>query len=320
MRRYSIRRDLERADIRGGDTGGLPVSLLDAIEADGGLWIAGDWYTAPEDIVEQALAARAVALRLDARDLSFLERLPDVRYLHLRSDGRPPLEPVAALKGLRALILEVGALRGTLDLKAFPELRWLRIGLGGKGGAAMLPAMAAGHPALEWLAVVETKIKAVAEVAGPFPGLRAMRVHLADHIRAIGPLADAAPGLSVLDIDVVGLRSLHGVERAQGLECLSISSSPITSVEPARALRRLKVLKLYTPRVESIEPLRGLPALRFLELLVAGEPDRGVLDSLPRLAAIGRGRRFEAPAPWPNLYDLDRLDSLRMEWSRLRTG
>ncbi len=90
--------------------------MLDAIEADGGLWAAGDWYTDPPDIVAQAKAAGAVALRLDCRDLAFLDELPDVRYLHVRTDGRPPLEPVASLRGLRALILEVGSLRGTLDL------------------------------------------------------------------------------------------------------------------------------------------------------------------------------------------------------------
>jgi hypothetical protein len=320
MRMGPIRRDLQRVDVSGGDTAGLPWSLLDAVEAAGGLWFAGDWYTDPADIVAQARAAGAVALRLDCRDLTFLDELPHVRYLHLRTDGRPPLEPVAALRGLQALILEVGALRGTLDLAAFPALRWLRIKLGGKGGAAMLPTMAAGHPGLAWLAVSETKAKVVADIARPFPSLRSMSIHLADHIRSIGDLSDAAPGLARLDVDVVGLKSLVGIDGAPALESLSLSSSPINNAGPLRDLRELRHLRLYAPRLESIEPLRGLPSLRFLELLLAGEPDRDVLDSLPSLAAIGRGKGFEAIVPWPDVYKLDRTDPLRIEWARLRSG
>jgi hypothetical protein len=320
MRRGHIRRDLERIDVAGGDTGGLPWSMLDAVEAEGGLWSAGDRYTDPEEIVAQARQVGAVALRLDCRDLAFLEELPDLRFLHLRTDGRPPLEPVSTIRGLRALILDVGALRGTVDLAAFPDLRWLRINLGGQGGAAMLPAMADGHPGLEWLAVSETKAKAVADVARPFASLRAVRVHFADRIRSIGDLAASAPGLAWLDVDVVGLRTLAGIEGAPALESVALTSSPITDVSPLRGLHGLRRLRLFAPRLDSIEPLRGLPALRFLELLVAAEPDRDVLDSLPSLAAIGRGKRFDADAPWPDLFRLDRSDPLRREWARLSSG
>lgn len=70
-----------------GNTGGLPPSLLDAIEGEGGLWYASDYYTRPAEIVARAHEVGAVALRLDARDLSLLHELPQVKYLHLRSDG-----------------------------------------------------------------------------------------------------------------------------------------------------------------------------------------------------------------------------------------
>lgn len=81
------RLELSRVDVAAGNTGGLPPSLLDAIEGEGGLWYASDYYTRPAEIVARAHEVGAVALRLDARDLSLLHELPQVKYLHLRSDG-----------------------------------------------------------------------------------------------------------------------------------------------------------------------------------------------------------------------------------------
>ena len=78
------------------DTAGLPPSLTAAMEVDGGLWSAGDAYTTAEDVVETAQRVGALALRLDFRDLTLLKALPGIRYLHLRSDGRPRLDAVAA--------------------------------------------------------------------------------------------------------------------------------------------------------------------------------------------------------------------------------
>ena len=318
-RRGPYRLDLRRVDLAE-ERGGLPWSLLDAIEAEGGLWFGGDWYTDPADIVAQATASGAVALRLDCRDLAFLEELPSIRYLHLRTEGRPPLEPIASLRGLRALILEVGSLRGKIDLASFPDLRWLRINLGGKGGQAMLPTMAAGHPSVEWLAVAESRSSAVADVAAPFPGLRSFAIRNADRIRRLGALAEAAPALRMLDVEVVGLRSLEGLEGVPGLEALSVWSSPVRDIGPIGTLQSLGGLLLWTPALPSIEPLRGLPHLRFLDVIVDGEPDRSVLDSLPSLAAIARRPGITTPLPWPDLGALDPADPLRREWARLRLG
>src|ERR687891_1956643 len=145
---------LTRVDLTA-DTAGLPPSLTAAMEGDGGLWSASDAYTMADDVVETARRVGAVALRLDFRDLTLLEALPGIRYLHLRSDGRPRLDPVAALAGLRALIIETRGLRGDLDPLGLPDLHWLRIGLGGKGGAAVLPALERGHARLEWSALRE---------------------------------------------------------------------------------------------------------------------------------------------------------------------
>src|SRR5438046_1844301 len=145
------------ADFGTGALAGLRPSLVDAIEADGGLWYAGDHYIDAASVVARAREVNALALRLDFRDLSLLDDLPKVRYLHLRSDGRPPLGPVAGLTKLRALILGVSALRGELDLAAFPQLRWLRASLGGKGGEALRESLSRGHPRLEHLSLTEVR-------------------------------------------------------------------------------------------------------------------------------------------------------------------
>jgi len=318
-RRGPYRRDVKRVDLST-DTGGLPWSLVDAIEEDGGLWFAGDWYTDPADIVAQSTAAGALALRLDCRDLGFLAEMPDVRYLHIRTDGRPPLEPIASLRGLRALVLEVGSLRGTLDLSTFPELRWLKLGLGGKGGEAMGPAMAAGHPRVEWLAVAEARTQIAAEVMAPFPSLRAFAIRDTDRLRRLGSLGEHAPALRTLGVDVVGLRSLDGIERVPALESLGVWSSPIVDIDPIRALRGLRALRLWTPRLTTIEAIRGLPDLRFLDLVIEGAPDRSVLDSLPSLAAVGHRTDAATSLPWPNLQALESADPRRGDWAGIRRG
>jgi hypothetical protein len=180
------------------DTAGLPPSLTAAMEADGGLWSAGDAYTTADEVVETARRVGALGLRLDFRDLTLLETLPGIRYLHLRSDGRPRLDPVAALPGLRALIIQTSGLRGELDPVGFPDLHWLRIGLGGKGGAAVLPALERGHPRLEWLSLREVKARVATDLCAGFPKLRVLRIGFADHLRELGGLAAVTPSLEKL--------------------------------------------------------------------------------------------------------------------------
>jgi len=316
----ALRRDLRRLEFGDGETIGLPVSLLEEIEANGGLWWAGDYYTDPDDIVAQARQVGAVALRLDVRDLGLLAWLPDVRYLHLRSDGRPILDPIASLRGLRALIIDTGALRGSLDPLAFPDLRWLRLGLGGKGGAAMLPFMAAGHPGLEWLSLAEVKARSVTELVTGFPALETLHVNYADHLRALGPLADATPRLRGLGLLLTQLRSLDGIARLEALESISLFGGRVSDLAPLRDLARLRCARLLLADVTSIEPLRGHPTLRLLELSIGAEPDGTVLESMPGLMAVGRGKRFEQVVRWPDLFGLADDDPLKVEWARAMRG
>ena len=242
--------------------------------------------------------------------------LPAIRYLHLRSDGSPPLDPVAALPGLRALIIETRAQRGTIDLTIFPELRWLRVGLGGKGGAAMQPMIEAGLPSLEWLAVSETKAKRVTDLVAHFPALRSLRFGYADFLREVGPLAATSPHLTSLSLPMTGIRTLEGIGDLAELQTLNIFAGKADDLGPLRLLHQLRYARLLLSRVPSIEPLRGHPSLRMMELVMAAEPARDVLDSIPGLVAIGHGKGFKQKVPWPDGLDAPAGHPLRVEWFR----
>ncbi len=306
-------RELRRVDLTT-DSGGLPTSLVEAIDAEGGLWEAGDHYTAPSAIVEQARAAGAVALRLDVRDLSLLADLPELRYLVVRTDGRPVLDPIAGLRDLRALLIYTGALRGSLDPLAFAELRWLRLGLGGKGGAAALPAIERGHPRLQWLAVSETRARAARELVGGFPALTHLSIWFADFLRELGDLAGATPSLQVLRLQLTQIRSLSGIEALPALEVLDIMGGPVSDLGPLAGAGRLRYGRILTPWVASIDPLKGHRTLRMLELKVDGQPDTTVLDTIPGLVAVGRGRDFEGPIHQADLFELPHDHPLPVEW------
>ncbi len=89
-------RGVQRTD----DSAGLPASLLDAISAAGGLWSAGDYYAPAELIVRTAQDNGVRALRIDARDLSWITALPDLEFLHVRTDpiARPDSAPASAAR------------------------------------------------------------------------------------------------------------------------------------------------------------------------------------------------------------------------------
>lgn len=306
---------LRRVDLAN-DTAGLPPSLVAAIEAEGGLWWAGDAYTSASEVVETVRRVGAVALRLDFRDLALLKELPGIRYLHVRSDGRPRLDAIAALTGLRALVVGTGALRGDLDPVAFSDLRWLRIGLGGKGGAAVLPAIQRGHPKLEWLAVHEVKARVATDVCAGFPNLRVLRIGYADYLRELGDLAAVAPKLEKVALFMTQIRTLDGLSGLQRLETLELFGGRVRDLAPLRSLQRLRYARLELADLESLEPLRDHPALRMVMLWMGQEPDHSVLASIRGLKAVRLGKGFERWVPWPELGELSADHPLRVEWSR----
>lgn len=315
MTRRPADRELRRVDLAS-ESGGLPISLMEAIKAEGGLWDAGDPSTDPTAIVEHARRVGAVALRLDARNLSFLEGFPGVRYLHLRSDGRPKLDPIAQLRDLRGLILEPSALRGELDPLAFPNLGWLRVGLGGKGGARILPSILRGHPQMAWLSVSEVGARSVAELVGGFPNLRQLSIHFADSLRTLGDLAGATPKLAVLRLQLTGIASLDGLEANEQLEVLDVVGGRVSDLGPVGRSPTIRYARLLTPRASSIEPLAGHQGLRMLELSLSGQPSTGILDTIPGLVAVGRGAQFAGPITQADLFELPRNHPLRVEWGQ----
>jgi hypothetical protein len=299
----------------GEDFAGLPPSLIAAVELEGGLWWASDAHTSADEVITAARSHDAVGLRLDFRDLSLLKAVPSVKFLHLRTDGRPFLDPIGVRADVRALVVQVGAMRGELDPSSFPNLRWLRVPLGGKGGAAILPAVMRGHPRLEWLALRETRARTVGELCSSFPELRVLRISFADYLRELGQLSDLMPRLRKLTLDLTQVREINGLANLRDLETLELVGGRVRDVTPLAFLPNLRYARLDLPDLESIEPLRNHPSLRMVALTMAREPDPSVLESIRGLTAVRTGRNFTRPVQWPDLNELQPDHPLRVEWS-----
>jgi hypothetical protein len=290
--------------------GGWPGSLVRAIEDDGGgVWRTGDWYVEPDRIVERVREVGTRGLRLDARDLSFLVRLPELRFLWLATDGRPVLDPLASLANLEALLIHAGGMRGAFDPFALARLRWLRVSLGGLVGRTIADRLPAGHVGLEWLSVTEVPHRSIAEIISGFPSLRHVRIHFADHMRRVGDLTRVAERLRGLEIDITGLRSLDGLEALLRLEVLSLAPVPEGSLETVAAMRSVRYANLLR-RDLSIEPLRGHPGIRMIWLNGVTPDAIAVLESMPSLVAVG-GAPKDLSMPWANLRTDERA---RAEW------
>jgi hypothetical protein len=289
---------------------GWPGSLVRAIEEDGGgVWQTGDHYVEPDRIIERVREVRTRGLRLDARDLSFLERLPELRFLWLATDGRPVLDPLASLTELEALLVHAAGMRGTFDPFALARLRWLRISLGGAVGRTIADRLAAGHQGLEWLSVTEVPHRSIAEVVGAFPSLRHVRLHFADHLHRPGDLTPVAATLRGLELDITGLRSLDGLEALHALEVLSLVPVPEGSLETVAAMHSIRYANLLR-RDLSIEPLRGHPGLRMISLTDVTPKTISVLETMPNLIAVG-GAPAGASMAWA---DLRAHEEARAEW------
>lgn len=234
-------------------------TLVAELRAAGGSWYAGDHYAKPAAIVVAAKDRGVTALRLDVRDLSLLHELPGIRHLDVCSDGRPVLDPIASLTHLRSLDLSVSALRGDLDPLAFPDLRWLTIPLGGKGGAAILPSIRRGHPRLEHLRVRETKVKSIGELVATFPRLQSFSLSYADFVRSPGDLTPVAGTLRELRLRMVpGFRSLDGIEVLTRLESLTMDAHRLSDLRPLRALANLRHVELRLADGVRITDVRDL--------------------------------------------------------------
>jgi hypothetical protein len=275
------------------ETGGLPPSLIESIEEEGGLWWASDAYTTSEEVIESTKNVSAVALRLDFRDLSLLKYLPKIRYLHIQSDG---------------------ALRGEVDPTRFPDLRWLKVSLGGKGGSAMMPGIKHGHPILEWLSVKEVKTRTVAELCINYPNLRVLHIGYADYLRELGNLAEATPNLKKLSLYLTQIPTLKGLTGLHQLETLVLFGGRVQDISPLTRLERLRYVQLELGHFISLEPLRNHKSIRMVSLNRIQESDLSILGSISGLVAVSCTKGFEKPVNWPILNKLPIDDPLRIEW------
>ena len=218
----------------------LPADLVEEVEAGGGFWFGGSYYHSEQQVVEGAAEHGVRSLRLGFGDVAFLRDVADLRHLWLESDGVVDASTIRSLTGLRALLLDVRGLRGEVDPFAFEDLRWFRAGLGGKGGAMLMPAIERGHPRLTYLNVRETKARTVAELAAGFPALEELRISYADRLRSLGDLTPVAGSLKRLSLHMNQLRSLDGIEVLDRLEEIEIFAGPLADVSPLEALPALR--------------------------------------------------------------------------------
>ena len=145
---------------------------------------------------------------------------------------------------------------------------------------------------------------------------RALRIAYADHLRELGALVDVTHRLEKLALHLTQIRSLEGLLGLDHLETVELFGGRVEDVAPLRSLGRLRYARLELPDLESIEPLRDHPSLRMISLNMAREPDLSVLESIPGLVAVGRGKSFEQPILLPDPSALASDDPIRLEWAR----
>jgi hypothetical protein len=298
---------------RADDIADLDPTLLAIVEAAGGLWHAGDYYADADTIVSSARANGVRALRLDARDLTFLAELPELELLYVRTDGRPILDPIAHLPRLRGLIVHVGALRGTIRLDAHPDLEWLALPLSGRGGRENLPAFLAGHPGVTHLRLREVPFTSLDEFTTVFPGLRTLHIDGGERMRAIGDAERWADTLERLWLTWVRLRSFDGIEALAALRTFGITFSRARTIGPLSRLPSLRYLSILGT-LPSLAPLAGHQGLRVARLTMPDDGDLSPLASWPALVAlVGQGWLGD-DVPVPFLELLPSEHPFREEW------
>lgn len=250
--------------------------------------LEGGWREEYANVIEaQGLAALSIAVR--GGDLSFLERLPELRGLVLNAGEVRDLSAVGALRGLETLTLNTPSRpRMPLDFTAFEHLRVLRT-YWNPGFESLFASTT-----LESLYVFSPPDADLARF-GALPRLR--RLELSQGRR----LASTA---GVGDVRFLGLYAQGGLTELTGLpaglEELELEGCKKLGTIDALAglrLRRLKVADCGD--IASLAPLAGMDTL---ESLVAWESTRvldgdlSVLRTLPRLRTLGmRDRREYRP-------------------------
>jgi hypothetical protein len=240
-------------------------------------------------IEREGLAALSIMVFDD--DLSFLERLPELRGLVLNAGQVRHLSPVQALAHLETLTLNTpGRPKLSLDFTAFRALRSL--GVYWNAGFTSLFDCAS----LETLWVFSPPDEDLTRF-GELPVLRRLEVSQGRKLRSSGGLGATVEflglylqgALTELSGLPIGLRDL-AVESCKGLDTLE-------AVATVPGLHRLKVADCGD--IASLAPLASLTELESFyawESTKILDGDLSVLLELPRLGAIGlQDRRHYTP-------------------------
>lgn len=234
----------------------------------------------------QDLEALSISVRGD--DLSFLERVPHLRGLVLNAGEARDLSPVAALRGLETLTLNVAAKpRIELDLSAFAALRTLRM-YWNPGFESVFACRS-----LESLYVFGPPDPDLARF-GQLPHLRRLELSQGRRLqttRGVGPvrflglyqqggLSELAELPALEELAIEGARKLGAIDAVAGLP-----------------LRRLTLANCGD--IASLAPLAGMDTLEELfawESTRILDGDLSVLLTLPRLRTVAlRDRREYRP-------------------------
>jgi len=260
-----------------GEIDGLPALVV----------LEGGWRDEYASVIEaHSLAVLSITVRGD--DLSFLERVPDLRGLVLNAGEARDLSAVAGLRALETLTLNTASKpRMELDLRAFDALRTLRM-YWNPGFESVFAATS-----LESLFVFGAPDPDLARF-GRLPSLRRLELSQGRKLvstagvgagveflglyqqAALSELADLPPGLTVLAIE--GSKKLGEIVTVPGLTRLKFANcGDIASLAPLRGLSVLEEFLAW----ESTRVLDG---------------DLSVLLELPRLRVLGmRDRREYRP-------------------------
>jgi hypothetical protein len=247
--------------------------------------LEGGWRDEYEERL-QDLEALSISVRGD--DLSFLERVPHLRGLVLNAGEARDLSPVAALRGLETLTLNVAAKpRIELDLSAFAALRTLRM-YWNPGFESVFACRS-----LESLYVFGPPDPDLARF-GQLPGLRRLELSQGRRLqttRGVGPvrflglyqqggLSELAELPALEELAIEGARKLGAIDAVAGLP-----------------LRRLTLANCGD--IASLAPLAGMDTLEELfawESTRVLDGDLSVLLTLPRLRTVAlRDRREYRP-------------------------
>lgn len=247
--------------------------------------LEGGWRDEYEERL-QDLEALSISVRGD--DLSFLERVPHLRGLVLNAGEARDLSPVAALRGLETLTLNVAAKpRIELDLSAFAALRTLRM-YWNPGFESVFACRS-----LQSLYVFGPPDPDLARF-GQLPGLRRLELSQGRRLqttRGVGPvrflglyqqggLSELAELPALEELAIEGARKLGAIDAVAGLP-----------------LRRLTLANCGD--IASLAPLAGMDTLEELfawESTRVLDGDLSVLLTLPRLRTVAlRDRREYRP-------------------------